>query len=255
MPPLPAHRSRIEHTLIIGLIFLASGTVKGTFGIGLPVVAIGLLSQIIEPRLAIALVVMPIVLSNAWQVFRAGQAWLTVKRYWLLAVSCIVVIGITARFSGIVSAQALSLLIGVVIILFSVLNLTFELPAIPARYARVAQLVTGIACGVMGGLTAIWSPPLVVYLMTAKVHKDEFVRVTGLIFFLGSLPLLAGYWQSGVTNLTITLQSSLMIVPTILGFMLGEQIRRTMDAQRFRRYVLVVFLLLGLNLIRKSLIG
>ena len=44
-----------------------------------------------------------------------------------------------------------------------------------------------------------------------------------------------------------------MVVPSLIGFTLGEAIRRRLDADRFRTVVLWMFLLMGLNLIRRSL--
>jgi uncharacterized membrane protein YfcA len=51
----------------------------------------------------------------------------------------------------------------------------------------------------------------------------------------------------------LALASAAMVVPTIVGFTLGEWLRRRLHAARFRRAVLLLFLLLGLNLIRRSL--
>ena len=54
-------------------VFLLAGIIKGLIGIGLPTAAVGMLSQVIDPRVAIALMVFPSLLSNAWQVWRMGD--------------------------------------------------------------------------------------------------------------------------------------------------------------------------------------
>ena len=46
--------------------FLFAGTIKGTIGIGMPTAAIGMLSQVIEPKTAIALVVLPTFVSVSY---------------------------------------------------------------------------------------------------------------------------------------------------------------------------------------------
>ena len=43
-----------------------------------------------------------------------------------------------------------------------------------------------------------------------------------------------------------------MVVPTLIGFALGERLRRHLDASRFRLAVLVMFLVMGLNLLREA---
>ncbi|MEM7194265.1 MAG: sulfite exporter TauE/SafE family protein [Pseudomonadota bacterium] len=237
------------------LVFLVAGTIKGTFGIGLPIAAIGLMSQFIEPRLAVTLVVMPIIVSNAWQIFRAGDVVRAVRQYWPLGAVTMVVMFVTANASSAVNPATLLIVIGATVILFSLMNLMFRIPAIPHRWDTFAQWIAGIGSGVIGGLTAIWSPPVAAYLIATGADKNEFVRVTGLIFFVGSLPLLAGFLNSGVMTPGLIGWSSLMILPTILGFTLGERIRAQLNTARFRTAILLLFLLLGANLIRKAILG
>ncbi len=98
----------------------------------------------------------------------------------------------------------------------------------------------------------IWAPAVVVYLIARRAEKDEFVRVTGLLFLLGSLPLCIGFWQQGLLTGDLAVTSAAMIVPTLAGFALGEVIRRHLPADRFRTVVLLVFLVMGLNLLRRA---
>src|SRR5256885_1571642 len=49
------------------LTFLLGGLVKGVIGVGLPTVAIGLLSLVIMPAQAAALLIAPTLATNVWQ--------------------------------------------------------------------------------------------------------------------------------------------------------------------------------------------
>ena len=73
------------------------------------------------------------------------------------------------------------------------------------------------------------------------------------LFFVGSLPLCIGFWQNGMLTGPIALVSAGMIIPTLVGFSLGEVIRRNLHPERFKTLVLVFFLLIGLNLVRKAI--
>ena len=72
---------------------------------------------------------------------------------------------------------------------------------------------------------------------------------------MGTLPLLLAYWQAGLVDGPVLRQSALMIAPVLAGFALGEWLRHRLDPRQFRRVVLFVFLLMGLNLLRKSLLA
>ena len=53
--------------LVFGVMVVA-GTVKGALGIGLPAVAMSVLPLFIDPAIAVALLTLPILLTNAQQV-------------------------------------------------------------------------------------------------------------------------------------------------------------------------------------------
>jgi len=241
-----------ELVIYATLVYLLAGTIKGTVGIGLPTAAIGILSQFTDPRLAISLVVFPILFSNLWQVFREGNLVESIKGYWLFALSMMLVLGATTLVTARIDTSTLIFILGVVIFLFAITSLLVMPPDLPQRYDRAAQFFGGTIAGVLGGLTAIWAPPVVIYLMSKRLDKDEFVRVMGMFLLAGSIPLTIGFWQVGLLSGETALLSAGMIVPTLLGFSLGEVLRRRLDAQRFRTILLMVFLVMGLNLIRKA---
>jgi len=63
----------VELLLLAALVFLLAGVVKGALGIGLPTISISILAQFTDPRVAIALLLLPAIVSNTWQVYRGGQ--------------------------------------------------------------------------------------------------------------------------------------------------------------------------------------
>lgn len=239
--------------MLITGIFLLAGLVKGTTGIGLPTAAVGMMSQMIDPRQAIALVVFPSLLSNAWQMWRSGRVGEVLRRYWLYILCLMSLIAVvSATLTAAVETEVLILVLGCVVCLFSVSSLAWAPPFLPERWDRVGQAVAGVASGVLGGLTAIWAPAMVTYLMARRVEKEAFVAATGVMIFAGTLPLIGGFWSAGIITGPSAGVSVLMFLPALAGFTLGEALRRRLDAARFRKVVLLVFLVMGLNLIRKA---
>lgn len=233
--------------------FLVAGTIKGAVGIGLPTASIGIMTQAIDPRVAIALVVFPIIVANFWQVLRMGETMRTVRDYWLMAASLMIVLWLTTSVTATVSQTTLMMIVGSVIIIFAITSLALSPPVLPDRFNRIGQVLAGVAAGALGGLTSIWSPPLVTYFLARRLDKDEFIRASGLLIFLGSLPLCIGFWHEGLLDGPNALLSAAMVVPALTGFQIGEVLRRKIRADRFQTLVLVIFLLMGLNIIRKAL--
>jgi len=234
-------------------VFVLAGTIKGTLGIGLPTVAIALMSQFLDPMLAISLTLLPILLTNVWQCYRSGRAYQTIVHF-LPYLSCMVIfIYLAANLAQGISARTLVLSLGAAVVVFSITNLSFTPPRIPDRFDRLGQIIAGTMSGLMGGFTAIWGPPMIIFLLARRTSKDDFVRATGTLLAAGSVPLFMSYWRAGHVDGPIALLSAVLIVPALFGFLIGERLRARLDPDRFQTAVLIMFLFLGLNLIRRGL--
>ncbi|MDV7338056.1 sulfite exporter TauE/SafE family protein [Terasakiella sp. A23] len=235
-------------------IFLFAGTIKGTVGIGLPTASISILSQFYDPFTAISLVIFPVMVSNFWQVYRSKDVMRIARTYWPFALMLTIFIMICTQLSANIPVNIIMIILGTVIILFSLTSLFVHPPELPARLDRPAQFIAGTLAGIMGGFTAIWAPPMVIYLVSRRIEKDDFVRATGFLLSMGSIPLCIGYWINGFMTGPLASTSLLMIVTTLLGFTIGEMIRKKINPDKFQKVVLIIFLLMGLNIIRKALL-
>ena len=235
--------------------FLVAGTVKGAAGIGLPTMAMGLSTLMIDPRAAVALILVPMITSNAWQVYRSGDILRACRTYLPFAIALMSFVLITVLITSTASDTLLLATLGVAMLIFVTVSVTKWAPRIPSERDNAAQFVAGAIAGIMGGLTSVWAPPLAVYLAARRTTKDEFVRACGLLIFLGSLPLAYGYLRLGNLTSGLFWTSTALLVPTFAGFALGEHIRGFMSETTFRRMLLVLFTLMGLNLIRRAVMG
>ncbi len=78
------------HTISFLLIFIAAGLVKGVTGMGLPTVAMGLLGLLMPPQAAAALLVLPSLLTNLWQLLAGPALAQIVRRLWLMMTGIII---------------------------------------------------------------------------------------------------------------------------------------------------------------------
>lgn len=234
---------------------MLAGFVKGTIGIGLPTAAISLMAMLGSTREAIALVIVPMVLLNVWQIHRSGDIVATWRRFRLLALVMSGGIAVVALLAVAVPAALITLSLGIVITLFALTSLVQRVPALPARYDRPAQWAAGASAGVMGGLAGVWAPPIVIYLSAIRLDKEAFVRASGLLLLLGSVVLAASYAANGLLDARQAFTGLLLVMPALAGFALGERMRRRLGGEAFRRTVLLFFLVMGLNLIRRAAVA
>ncbi len=240
---------------IIAFTFLIAGTIKGLIGIGLPTIAISLLSLMIDARLAITLTIIPMFVSNVWQVFRGGKIQETFKRYWIFSTILIVSILTTALFSRAIPSNIILIILGAVVTIYAILSLLKWTPHIAGEYDAHAQAGSGLAAGLLGGFTAIWAPPLIIYLTARQIPKDEFIRATGMLITVGSIPLLIEYIQNGLLTSKLATTSGIMVMPVLIGFITGEYLRRYISTTKFHTIVLGIFAVMGTNLIYRGIIS
>ncbi|MEO0635463.1 MAG: sulfite exporter TauE/SafE family protein [Pseudomonadota bacterium] len=237
----------------IGVVFLLAGTIKGTVGIGLPAASVGMMALFLPPKVAITLVVVPIVIVNVWQYWTAGDRIGALRRYWLFIAAMLPTLFVMTFVTAQVDGRTIALVLGLVVVAFAATNLFFSPPALPMRFDRPAQVLGGFGAGVFGGLTSVWAPPIMIYMLARRVEKDEFVRGCGVVFAAGSVPLFLGFVWNGLLQGSTALVSTAMVVPALVGFAVGARLRQHIDSDRFRTIVLVLFLLIGVNLLRRAL--
>ena len=238
---------------LVALVFLMAGMIKGLVGIGLPTASLAMLTLMLPPKTAMALVIIPLLVTNLHQIARSGRVLEVASRFLPLVLTMVPFIWLSTNFLPRMNNDMILGAIGLVLVLFAVTNMMASPPPIPARLDKWVQVPVGVVAGVLGGLTTIWSPPLFMHLISLRLEKDDFVRAAGFIIFVGGLPLAAGFWANGLLTGPSALLSALFCLPAIAGYWLGERVRSRVSQARFRKILLLVFFLMGLNLIRRAI--
>lgn len=235
--------------------FLFAGLVKGTVGIGFPTAAIGFLTLVLDPRYAISIVIIPMFFTNAIQMLKSGNLSASWRRYWPLVIVQTVVLLLTLFLTSAASDQILFGVLAFVILSFVITNTLNWVPRVPDRVDLPAQWGVGTVAGLLGGLISVWAPPIIIYLSARGLDKDAFIRAVGFIITLGCIPLLFGHFATGALTLPLFWQSCVMLIPTYIGFALGERVRDRLSEKAFHTALMLVFFCMGLNLLRRAIMG
>ncbi|RBO51624.1 sulfite exporter TauE/SafE family protein [Rhodovulum sp. BSW8] len=238
-------------------VALLAGFVKGAVGFAMPMIMISGLSSFLPADLALAGLVLSTLLTNIAQAFRQGAAaaWGSVRRYRLLIGCVVLAIALSAPLVAILPDRVMYLLIGLPIAAFTVSQLAGRQLILPARHRARAEIAMGLTGGFFGGISGVWGPPVIAYLLSFNTEKTEMVRVQGVVFLIGAVMLLLAHLGSGVLNGHSLPFSAALVLPAALGMWAGVRLQDRLDPGRFRRATLVVLAVAGLNLIRKGLMG
>lgn len=237
-------------------ITLFAGFVKGAVGFAMPMIMISAFSSFLPPELALAGLILPTLFTNLAQAFRqgAGAARTTALTYRRFLIGTIVFIAVSAPFADSIPRQAFLLVLGLPITTFAALQLVGLSLTIRLHHQSRAEWGLGVIGGLYGGISGIWGPPLLVFLLSTGVGKVEAIRAQGVVFLIGSVALLSAHLGTGVANTATLAFSGTLALPALIGLRLGYALQDQLDQRRFRRWTQGLLVLTGLNLVRLALL-
>jgi uncharacterized membrane protein YfcA len=239
---------------IIAVAFLLGGFSKGGVGFGLPLIAMPIMANVISIPLAIGLMSIPILASNTWQAFASGHHVAMFRRFWTLILALAITTGLAAQILTRVDQVAISIFTGVLVALF-VLSQAFSLRiSVTEKSETRMKPVIGILSGFLGGISGIFGPPLLSFLVALKMPKEEFMCAVGLIYLTGIFPLFGTLIASGVISTADGWVSLAACAPLSIGVLLGAWMRSRVSQTVFQRVVLFMLFIVALNLIRRGFI-
>lgn len=241
--------------LLVIVVFVLAGVVKGVTGMGLPTVAMGLLGSALSPVAAASMLFVPTLVTNLWQIFAGPSLGRIVRRLWPMLLGVIVATVYAAALLARVDARWSGMALGVALIVYAAYALFAPPLRIPAGAERWLSPVVGAVSGVVTGATGVFVMPAVPYLQSLGLSRDELVQALGLSFTISTLSLTTGLLVHGAFGVQQLGLSALAIVPALAGMWLGQKIRGRISARTFRLCFLAFLLLLGAELVIRPLLG
>ncbi len=237
--------------LLFALAFVVGGSVKGALGVGLPLVTVPLLSLGLPSLQAIALLVVPVLLSNLWQAWEGARPRQTLQRFGGLIAAQVIATLVTVRLTLALSPAQLADMVALAVLLAVALMVFQPRVAIAAHHERPVGVGVGLLSGLLGGVSSLTGPVVITYLMALRLKRDEFVGSISVIYLAAALPLygsMAAYGRIGAAELAL---SAAAMVPMSVGLWLGKAVRQRLDERLFRRVLLAFLTLLAVLLLLK----
>ncbi len=239
--------------VLISLIFIAAGIVKGVLGMGLPTVAIGILGLVIAPVEAAAMLVLPSLITNVWQLI-AGTSFVALsKRFGSLLVGICVgtPIGVSFITSG--NTHIVTTGLGVVLVGYGAYGLSSAKLQVAKKNEWWMSPLMGVLTGILMGATGISALPVAPYFTALNLKKDDLIQALGLSFTVSSFALAVGLYFTGQFQMAIATSSLIALIPAFAGMFLGQAIRNRLRQDVFRRCFFIGLLVLGTYMALRSL--
>jgi uncharacterized membrane protein YfcA len=243
----------LEPTLIAG-VFVLAGLVKGVIGLGLPTISMGLLAVLMPPAEAAALLIVPSLVTNVWQMLAGPNLRPLWRRLWLTMLGVCIGTWAGAGLMTGTHAQLGTALLGVALAAYAMTGLTsLRLHVGASAEPGLGPLVGGIT-GLITAATGVFVIPAVPYLQAIGLEKDDLVQALGLSFTVSTLALAVNLAQAGTFNLSLAGPSLGTLAMAALGMWLGQELRTRLSAATFRVWFFVALLLLGVYLLARTIV-
>lgn len=231
---------------LVILVFAFAGLIKGIIGLGLPAVAMGLLSIGMMPYQAASLLIIPSMVTNFWQLFAEGQVFALIRRFWPMLLG-IVIGSLWSIFPTLGHSEFKSeALLGAMLALYGIYGLCAKKRADLVAHERWLSPVVGYLGGALTVATGVVIIPVVPYLHSLALKPNDLIQSLGLAFTTSTLCLLIFLQQNPVSDIALDYRLSAMaLIPALLGMWCGKKLRDRISEAKFRQLFFIGLIALG----------
>lgn len=243
----------LDFFLIVFVALGLGGVVKGAIGLGLPIVAVPVLAAFLGVPHALAIIMAPLIVTNAWQIWQYRH-----ERADAPFLAPLVVCGLAGIALGTwalteLPVNTLSLTLATIVTLY--IGLTLAKPHVtlsPTRGRRIAPGV-GFVGGVLQGATGISAPVTVTFIHALRLERGPFIFAVSVMFVCWALVQSASLAIAGVLTPLRLLEGILALVPIALGMPLGNWLAKKASRKAFERLIIGILAVMAVRLFQTGL--
>ena len=240
--------------ILVAIALLCAGFIKGVLGLGLPTVAMGLLAVTMSPGQAIAIVIVPAIVTNIWQTFVGPYLRDIVRRLWPLMAGTVIGIWLNAGLLTGPYAPYGTVILGGLLVIYAIMGMTRLQFVVAPRNEKWIGGIVGLITGVVSAGTGVQVFPSMPYMQAIGMEKDELVQALGVFFTVATVALAFNITASGLLTAATALPGAIAMAASFAGMFIGQAVRSRMQPEVFRRWFLISMIFLGLYIAANALI-
>lgn len=237
--------------LIAGPAVIFAGVSKGGFGSGAAFAAASVLALVVEPGLALGVMLPLLMLIDAASLRPYWRKW-DGQAALLMILGAMPGVALGAALYQVAEPDVLRVLIGSISVTFVLWQMGFA-KRVAARSERQLPRWAGVFAGLVAGFTSFVShaggPPAAVYLLSKRLSKTQYQATTVLVFWVVNIAKFIPYAFLGMFTLQTGLANLALAPFALLGAWLGVRAHRLVPEWLFFGLTYVLLSLTGLKLI------
>lgn len=240
-----------ERLAIMGLALAAGAFVKGATGMGLPLIALPVLTSAFGLQHAVGIMAVVQIVTNVaqtWQ-FREGAKDERLKFMPAFLITCAVGVALGTWLLGTLPERYLIFSLGVVLLVYFVLKIANPNFAIAPVLAQNLAPFTGVGTGILQGATGISAPIGVTFIHAMGLDRRVHVFAVSAMFLLLGVIHLPALFFSGIMKPDWLLEAVLALIPIAVFMPLGQRVAGKLSRKAFDRMILIFLGLMGIKMV------
>lgn len=239
------------HVAVLTAALGAGALIKGATGMGLPLVALPVLTTFFGLQHAIAILIVPIIYTNVWQVWTNRREWRGPRMDFLPLFLLFGAAGIAGGTWALTALpeRALVLLLGLILVGYVGLRLLAPHLVVGPVLARRMGPLAGLGAGLLQGSTGISAPIGVTFIHAMSLERNALIFAVSVMFLLFSSTQLVTLSLAGVMTWTILFEGFLALIPIFIFMPLGQMLAARMSRVVFDRVLLAMLGTIGLKMV------
>ena len=242
-----------EALIFFTFIFFLAAFIHGSIGFGFPMVATPLLALFTDLQTAIVLTFIPTLLVNLISIISEGDILIAARRHLSLALFALLGSAAGTQVLLSVDSDIFKGLLGIVILIYLLVEKTkLELSWIRS-YPILSKFTFGVSAGLLGGLTNVMGPVLIIYSLESKHSKSEIVQAANLCFLFGKIIQILLFTLNDEFTLNELSTSTVMLIVCSIGLYVGIVLKKKINERFYQKIIrALLFTLAAVLLIQVS---
>jgi len=243
----------IQLLMLVSFALGVGAVVKGATGLGLPIVAMPVLASFLGVPHAIAILALPIIVTNIWQVWQLRES-----RHRTPFLGPMLLLGAVGIVAGtfllkILPSSWSSLFLGLMLAGYIALRLFSPSFVLSMDRGRRLAKPVGFVAGTVQGATGLSSPVGVPFIHAMRLSRDDLVFSVSAMFLAFSLVQLFSLIFAGLYEMRFFVEGLLALIPVTLMMPVGNWLGRVISPSAFDKLFIAILALIAANLIYSAL--
>ncbi|MCK9175095.1 MAG: sulfite exporter TauE/SafE family protein [Desulforhopalus sp.] len=234
--------------IIVSFAFFAA-MVHGTIGFGFPMVSTPLFALFFDLQTAIALTLIPTLAINLVSIAGEGHFREALQRFFPLALLAMTGSAIGTQLLLHSASDIFKLFLAAAILVYLGLDKINIRIHQTTEHPQLAKVVFGLCAGVLGGLTNVMAPVLIVYSLESGHNKAETVQAANLCFLFGKIVQSVLFLVNGKIHADMLSPGTAVFLAAGGALFLGMRIRQYLNDATYRQLLRGLLFLLALLLV------